>query len=254
MAEPKAEPAQKPGSRPRGRPRKVRIAEEAGDVEEAAAAAAPLIPLLAPPAAPLTPPAIDNGGIFGEGYESDTLERVGPPDDRPPPPLRVVPAGEGTTPRPPGATRSGRGPANHEAGTMADLAPVEDETWSDWDVGRALALLRSTTPGVVRRTLRKLHIRIWHAPASRLQTLLRTAGAPASVIDMVPEIVDTCRVCRSWNSVSPRAISSGSLLTEFNAEMQFDFISGRLTPFVMLSTLPSASPWLTSQSTAQRPV
>ena len=128
------------------------------------------------------------------------------------------------------APRPGRGPGHREEGQQATIDPEPEEQWSDWDIGRALTLLRSTTPGVVRRTLRKLHIRVWHAPASRLQTLLRHAGAPSAVIDMVPEIVDTCRVCRAWASVAPRSISSGSLAVEFNVEIQFDFMFWKEKP------------------------
>lgn len=43
------------------------------------------------------------------------------------------------------------------------IIPVADQpTWSRFDLGTFLQLLRSVRPGVVRRCLRKLHIRWYH--------------------------------------------------------------------------------------------
>ena len=100
---------------------------------------------------------------------------------------------------------------------------MKDE-WSEWDLGRALPLLLSRSPGVVRRTLRKIHIRLWHCPAARMRDLLKVAGAPVHVVDQVQSVVDTCRVCRSWQDVAPRAIGSASMALHFNEEIQFDLL------------------------------
>eukprot|EP00959_Pyramimonas_sp_CCMP1952_P083272 1740540-Pyramimonas_sp.AAC.1 len=51
---------------------------------------------------------------------------------------------------------------------------------------------------MVQRTLRRMHIRLWHAPAQRLRDLLSAAGLPREVINMVQDVVDTCTVCREW--------------------------------------------------------
>ena len=108
-----------------------------------------------------------------------------------------------------------------EAGTQAATTASE---WSEWDLGRALPLLRSGSPGVVRRTLRKIHIRLWHCPSARLRDLLTVAGAPPSVLDQVQSVVDTCRVCRSWQDVAPRAIASSSITAHFNEDLQVDLM------------------------------
>ena len=80
------------------------------------------------------------------------------------------------------------------------LVPVaEHPTWSKYDIGTALQLLRSVRAGVVRRTLRKLHIRWFHAPAKRMSTLLTAAGVPVEVVKL-DDIVATCEICRAWAS------------------------------------------------------
>ena len=80
---------------------------------------------------------------------------------------------------------------NVDAGTQAETSTAE---WTSDDMRRALRLLHSVDPGVVERTLRRLHIRLWHAPAARMIELRRMAGAHTAAIKLVKEIVDTCRI------------------------------------------------------------
>eukprot|EP00973_Karenia_brevis_P066368 9224178-Karenia_brevis.AAC.1 len=61
---------------------------------------------------------------------------------------------------------------------------------------------------VVGRTLRRFHVRFWHAPTQRLSELLRHAGAPSAATDKVKSIVDTCRVCRMWTRPGPRSMTT----------------------------------------------
>ena len=70
------------------------------------------------------------------------------------------------------------------------------QEWTAFDLGHALKLLHSRDPAVIRRTLRRLHVRFWHAPSIRLSELLRHAGAPDEAIKAIGPIVDSCRVCR----------------------------------------------------------
>ena len=60
-----------------------------------------------------------------------------------------------------------------DADDGALVPAVEHPTWPKYDIGTALQLLRSVRAGVVRRTLRKLHIRWFHVPAKRMSTLLK---------------------------------------------------------------------------------
>ena len=91
-----------------------------------------------------------------------------------------------------------------EMGTQADEEP---EGWQSFSLGRALKLLHSLNQGVVRRTLRRLHVRFLHMSTKRMQELLRHAGAPQSAIKTVPEIVETCRVCRMWTRPTARSMT-----------------------------------------------
>eukprot|EP00969_Alexandrium_andersonii_P323286 14284107-Alexandrium_andersonii.AAC.1 len=71
-----------------------------------------------------------------------------------------------------------------ETGIQVDEEPAG---WMAFDMGRAFQLLHLPDMGIVRRTLRRLHIRWWHAPTKRLSELLRHAGAPDKAISAVAE-------------------------------------------------------------------
>ena len=94
--------------------------------------------------------------------------------------------------------------------------------WNRFDLGRALRLLHHPDVGVVRRTLRMLHIRMWHAPSKRMIELLKSAGAPSLSLQLVPQIVDTCRACRTWTRPGPRSIATSHLAKSFNEMVQWD--------------------------------
>jgi len=94
-------------------------------------------------------------------------------------------------------------------------------------MGRAMNLLHSRDANVVRRTIRRLHIRFWHASAARLEELLRHAGAPVSVIAHIKEIVNTCRICRMWTKPRPKAVATTRLSTAFNEIVQWDILFHR---------------------------
>ena len=102
--------------------------------------------------------------------------------------------------------------------------------WSRFDLGRSLQLLRSHNPAVVRRTLRMLHIRWWHSPAKRMHRILQASGTPESALKMVPEIVDTCRPCRTWRKPTPAAVATSRLVEEFNKCVQHDLLFVSPTP------------------------
>ena len=104
------------------------------------------------------------------------------------------------------------------------IPAVSEPTWSRFDLGTSLQLLRSIRPGVIRRTLRKLHIRWYHAPARRMCTLLTAAGIPASVVGLVHDIVATCDVCRAWSRPGNRSMTSTRLPERFNLEVEIDLL------------------------------
>ena len=116
----------------------------------------------------------------------------------------------------PGAASSSRD--RRGARTVATQADTGPE-WTQWDMGRALQALRSANPGVVQRTLRKLHVRLWHAPAQRLRDLLSAAGLPNSVVNAAQDVLDTCRSCREWERRGRKPVAS-----LFNEGVQIDLL------------------------------
>ncbi|CAE7203568.1 RE1 [Symbiodinium sp. CCMP2592] len=145
---------------------------------------------------------------------------------------------------PPGAaeTRPGRGPAPPGAaetrpGRGPDVAPRVRRTWddtevqteapSDWssfDVQASLRGLRHADEAGRRRILRKLHLRWYHCGTEKLTSLLRAAGLGKDVLDLVPEIVDTCRICRRWARPSADAKTSCRMIVGFNIEVEGDLM------------------------------
>ena len=115
-------------------------------------------------------------------------------------------------------------PPQPNAGPVPAVAAQDNQSWSRFDVGRALQELRSGQPGVVRRAMRRLHLRWYHAPVARMETLLQAAGLPQSVISLCRQVVDTCQVCRSWSKPTPRAIATSALPARFNQLIQCDLL------------------------------
>ena len=78
-----------------------------------------------------------------------------------------------------------------------------------------------------RKLLRKLHLRWWHAGVTAMQRTLKTAGLPNEVLDMIPDIIRTCRECRVWSPAGrdtqtsttcpERSIKSSALDAHFNS-------------------------------------
>ena len=58
----------------------------------------------------------------------------------------------------------------------------------------------------------------------QLQQTLKAAGAPTRAINMVPEVVNACQVCRMWKRSGNKSTLSGSLSTSFNLDVQFDLL------------------------------
>ena len=124
-----------------------------------------------------------------------------------------------TTPAPAAATPAAVAPASAPRGASRSVetqASAELLEWGQFDMGRAITLCHSRDMNVVRRTLRRLHIRFWHAGTKRMELLLKTAGAPPEALKALKEIVDTCRICRMWTKPRPKSMTTTRLATEFN--------------------------------------
>lgn len=143
------------------------------------------------------------------------------------------------------APAMGPRPRGVGAGTQADAGTSE---WTSYDLRRALKLLHSTTDTVVRRTLRRLHIRFWHAASAKLLEILRVAGAPQQALKLVKEIFDTCRICRMWAQPTPKSLTTVRLAHDFNQVVRWDILfHWRL----MISHLLDEAIWWTAGSILQ---
>ena len=111
-------------------------------------------------------------------------------------------------------------PKFSESGTQAGQAA----SWSQWDIGKSLQLLHSLNPSIVRRELRRMHLRWHHASSLKMQTILRNTGAPKSVLQQIPSIIDTCSICRGLAAPGNKTISTTRSVTRFNEVVQHDLL------------------------------
>jgi hypothetical protein len=93
------------------------------------------------------------------------------------------------------------------------IVPVEEKPdelveWSTADLGNTLRELRTQDKGLVTRALRKLHVRWWHSPATRMKQILSTVGLPESVLSQIKDVCDTCRICRAWARPSSKSMTT----------------------------------------------
>ena len=112
----------------------------------------------------------------------------------------------------------------------APVVPVEDRgvgpqaDWSRYDVSSSLRVLRTGTDAACRRILRRLHLRWWHAGKGAMDRILRAAGIRSEVLAMIPDIVETCRVCRDWVRPEPRSQPTTTLPDAFNQRVEIDLL------------------------------
>ena len=100
----------------------------------------------------------------------------------------------------------------------------DDDRWGPSDFKTCIRLLNDKNEAVVRKTLRRLHLRWYHATIAQMQRLLSLVGAPASAMRLIPEIVDTCRICRTWTRSAPNVRTTVRLSTRFNQTIQADLM------------------------------
>ena len=98
------------------------------------------------------------------------------------------------------------------------------QDWTGFDLTRTLNTLKNATPHQCKYTLRKLHLRWWHASASQMKALLERAGVPKATIEMVDDVVDTCVSCRKWARPLPDAITSIEVADTFNYQVECDLL------------------------------
>ena len=102
--------------------------------------------------------------------------------------------------------------------------PANPTDWSNFDIGRVVRLFRTGGVGAHRLTLRKLHVRWWHASAQVMRRFLERVGVPDEILNLIPEICDTCRVCRMWAKPGPDNVCSVDIPDTFNKQVECDLL------------------------------
>ena len=104
------------------------------------------------------------------------------------------------------------------------IAKAEQIDWSSVDLGTALRELKSENKSLATRALRKLHLRWYHAPATRMKTILSRVGVPKETLQLTESVCDTCRICRAWQKPSSKAMGHLSQSEQFNERVQLDLL------------------------------
>ena len=103
--------------------------------------------------------------------------------------------------------------------------PPNPSDWVSFDVGNTLRALRNNGPTVQRKLIRKLYIRWWHASAQAMTRSLELAGVPKKVLEIIPDIVDTCAACRTWSQPLPQSVASVNIPNKFTDQVECDIRS-----------------------------
>jgi hypothetical protein len=124
--------------------------------------------------------------------------------------------------------RRARGPDQNprERRAFRDIGdnPERPDDWTNFDIGRVVRLFRTNRLSAIRLSLRKLHVRWWHASHHTMQRFLERVGVADNVIKLIPEIVQTCRVCRQWAKPGPANVCSTEFADTFNAQVECDLL------------------------------
>ena len=83
------------------------------------------------------------------------------------------------------------------------IAPPEDVDerdgdWSGMNWKKYVEEFCDFDVTVVKRRLSRIHLRWYHATAVARKRLLDMIGCPESTIQLIDDVVATCRVCRMW--------------------------------------------------------
>ena len=129
---------------------------------------------------------------------------------------------------PSASSSGGRGPDREprERRTYRDQGdnPEAAHDWSNFDIGRVVRIFRTKRESAIRLSLRKLHVRWWHASEHTMKRFLQHVGVEDRVLDLIPEIVHTCSVCRQWAKLGPSNACSVDLADAFNQQVECDLL------------------------------
>ena len=118
--------------------------------------------------------------------------------------------------------------------------------WTRFDIGNVLRVLKtSENRGTLQREIRKLHLRWWQPGKAAMIRILSAAGLPKDVLELVADIVDTCKECRKWHKPGKEAIATFSVSTKFNEHVEMDLMFYR--NYFICHFIDRASRWHAAQ-------
>jgi len=123
-------------------------------------------------------------------------------------------------------------------------AAVGDAHASDWtrfDITHCLRAFRSQHQPTIIKTLRKVHLRLWHAGVSSMTSLLRNAGVSQEVLNSIPDIIATCKECRMWTARPKDTRPSVQVAMAFNEVVETDLLFYK--EFIIQHFVCRASRW-----------
>ena len=106
----------------------------------------------------------------------------------------------------------------------ADAGHEHPADWTRFDITHSLRSLRANHEPTILRTLRKLHLRWWHAGITNMTNVLRNAGVNEEVIRYIPDVINTCRECRKWVPRARETQPSVSIALGFNEVVETDLM------------------------------
>jgi len=119
--------------------------------------------------------------------------------------------------------------------------------WTRFDIGSALRVLKTAQErATLQREVRKLHLRWWHAGKTAMTRILDAAGLPKDVLELVNDIVDTCKECRKWQKPGKATQAAVSVSTKFNENVEMDLMFYR--KYIVCHFVDRASRWHAAQA------
>eukprot|EP00971_Amphidinium_carterae_P349761 6491208-Amphidinium_carterae.2 len=109
-----------------------------------------------------------------------------------------------------------------DAATQQETLPAVD--WRQFDSNRAIRQLSSANERIRALTLRRLHVRWYHAGPTQMRRILAAAGVTGAALAECAAVCQTCNVCRQWSRPADRAIAAHRPVAKFNEEVQQDLI------------------------------
>ena len=106
----------------------------------------------------------------------------------------------------------------------AGVGPSNSADWRHFDIRRVLRVLQMGTMTQAELTIRKLHIRWYHASKDTMYKLLERCGVPKSILNRIAPIVLACSVCRKWHRPGPSNVASAEMADEFNQQVECDLM------------------------------